>query len=174
MAQTECTTNLGNQQRVLRVPVEYMNGSVGAVNAPIVPRGSVITFAGTQRPHEAYANTLEYYAPSKSLSFNCTPKGVMAEGMADNYRRQPRKGQKPSPVVLPISCGGIDIATSAERILVAFAPGDPVYVMQNGNLTNVHIPGSAYLGTCNAGAPVGSLNVQLAVDSLALPVILSA
>lgn len=169
MANVDCTTNLGNQQRVVRVPTQIFNdGQGGSANAPLIARGMPVFFDHNARADQLAA-THAHLRGKAQLPNRNAPAGVLAESLADNYRRNPRKGRKPGDFVMPITFQGLDIAASANRTHVAFAPGDPVYVLPDGMLTSNAADGATALGVASVGAPVGSLHVQLYVNSLELP-----
>ncbi|MGB0549516.1 MAG: hypothetical protein ACPGR8_10310 [Limisphaerales bacterium] len=167
MASVECTTNLGNQNRVQRVQVGKFDSDYGRTNAPMISRGTTLRFTQAQPRQLDNGDTHMQFRKSKKRWHPYMAIGVLAEGVADNRRRQSRKGQRPQPFVVPVTFQGVDIATSEQPIQVHFAPGDPVYLVGSGVLSDKRGVGdSDFLGICNATAPPGSFNVQLRVDSL--------
>ena len=163
MAEIETTANLGNTRRVERVEVQMMNGKVGDSATGFEPRGAILSFQGGD------------VETASSNASETTPIAVLSEATADNYRRRPRPGQRATPLVLPVTAQGMDIAASSERVHDNFMPGDAVWATKSGtswSLNPTYSPGATFLGTANVPTGIGAFTVQLRVDSLKLPLVL--
>ena len=157
---------LGNQRRVQQTKVDQFEGEYGMANAPMLRRGSLMTFDYNPNRQEVAASRVEQ-GPGSDVF------GVLAEAVADTNRRKPRPGRKPEPFVMPITFEGVDIITATERSVSDFYPGDPVYIIQlPGQKTMLHSsevfddqPG-IFVGIAHVGSSAGTDTLQVRVDTL--------
>lgn len=161
---------LGNQRRVQQAKVDQFEGEYGMANAPMLRRGTLMTFDYNQNRQEVAASRVDQ-GP------RATVFGVLAEAVADTNRRKPRPGRKPEPFVMPMTFEGVDIITATERSVGEFYPGDMVYLIAwqqqpNAYKTMLH-PSRTYngndgifVGTAHVGSSAGTDSLQVRVDTL--------
>lgn len=174
MSFVQCDQNMGNSMRVERIPVHVFNGSTGKTGAPIIPRGTVVGFEFDGATHQVKATSNPV---GRTECF-----GVLAEAVVDHFRRTTRPNRNPTPLVLPVTMDGNDIAT-AEQPHTGFVPGDAVWYhtlydaaagRQTSQLCNCRDPPWATLtsapllvGTAMHNAPAQTRSVQLRVHGVA-------